>query len=52
MIQNGCLRLYEICEKLNLSVRRMLWDTDERGEWNGEIKGIDDLYYEMKNKSQ
>lgn len=52
MIQNGCLRLYEICEKLNLSVQRMLWDTDEGGEWNGEIKGIDDLYYEMKKKPQ
>ena len=48
-IQNGCQKLYEICEKLALPVQRMLWDTDEQGDWNGEIKGIDDLYYKMKN---
>lgn len=48
-IQNGCQRLYEICGKLSLPVQRMLWDTDEEGNWNGKIKGIDDLYYEMKN---
>ena len=48
-IQNGCQKLYEICEKLALPVQRMLWDTDEQGEWNGKIKGMDDLYYKMKN---
>ena len=23
----------------------MIWDMDERGEWRGRIKGIDDFYY-------
>lgn len=48
IIQNGCRRMYEICRELSLSVQRMLWDTDKKGDWNGKIKGIDDLYYEMK----
>lgn len=48
IIQNGCKKVYEICSELNLSAQRMLWDTNEKGEWNGNIKGIDDLYYEMK----
>lgn len=50
IIQNGCRRMYEICQELNLSVQRLLWDTDEEGDWNGEIKGIDDLYFESKRK--
>ncbi len=52
IIQNGCQKLYEVCQKLNLPVQRMLWDTDQNGDWNGEIKGIDDLYYEMKKHQE
>ena len=47
-IQRGCQRAYEICQELSLPVSRKLWDTDECLEWNGRIKGIDDLYYEQK----
>ena len=36
IIQNRCKRVYEICAELNLSAQRMLWDTNEKGEWNGE----------------
>ncbi len=50
-IQNGCQKLYAICQKLALPVQRMLWDTDDEGNWNGEIKGIDDLYYEMQKQN-
>lgn len=49
-IRNGCQKMYEVCRNLALPVQRMLWDTDETGHWNGEIKGIDDLYYEMKKQ--
>lgn len=48
IIQNGCRKLYEICQGLSIPAQRMLWNTDDRGEWCGEIKGIDDLYYAMK----
>ena len=33
--------------KYSLPVKRMLWDTDENKEWRGQIKGIDDLYYDL-----
>lgn len=49
-IRNGCRKMYEICRSLGLPVQRMLWDTDEKEEWKGEIKGIDDLYYTMKKE--
>ena len=45
IIQNGCKKLYEGCRSLSLPVQRMIWDMDERGEWRGRIKGIDDFYY-------
>jgi len=45
IIQNGCKKLYEGCRNLSLPVQRMIWDMDERGEWYGRIKGIDDFYY-------
>lgn len=52
IIQNGCQKMYEICRCLGLQVQRLLWDTDENGEWIGEIKGIDDLYYAMKKRHE
>lgn len=51
IIQNGCKKLYEICRELSIPIQRMLWNTDEKGEWRGEIKGIDDLYYAMKKNN-
>lgn len=47
IIQSGCQRLYEICEHLGLPYRRMVWDLSSNGEWNGNIKGIDDYYYAL-----
>jgi len=41
----GCKKLYEGCRSLSLPVQRMIWDMDEKGEWCGRIKGIDDFYY-------
>ncbi len=41
-IRTGCRHLYRICDELSLKCIRMVWDTDGAGEWNGEIKGIDD----------
>lgn len=52
IIQNGCRRVYEICGELQLTAQRMLWDVDEYGEWKGEIKGIDDYYYETVCKKE
>ena len=45
IIQNACGKVYGICQELSLPVRRMVWDQDADGDWNGEIKGIDDYYY-------
>ncbi len=41
-IRAGCRHLYRICDELCLRCTRMVWDTDAAGEWNGELKGIDD----------
>lgn len=48
IIQNGCKKVYEICQELSISMSRMVWDLDASGEWNGQIKGIDDYYYSKK----
>lgn len=48
-IQDGCRRLYEVCRLLALPMSRMVWDADQKGEWNGRVKGIDDYYYEIHN---
>lgn len=45
IIQKGCNMVYEIGEKLKIHVEPVVWDTDENGQWNGKIKGIDDFYY-------
>lgn len=41
-IRQGCLKLYDICEKLDLKCYRMEWDVAKDGLWNGRYKGIDD----------
>lgn len=48
IIQNGCKKVYEICQELSIPMSRMVWDMDDSGEWNGQIKGIDDYYYSKK----
>lgn len=48
IIQNGCKKLYELCQEYGFPVKRLLWDTDEQNEWQGNVKGIDDLYYEQR----
>lgn len=49
IIQKGCTHVYEICQELNLTYTRCVWDMNEGGEWNGQIKGIDDYLYEQKH---
>ncbi|MDD2980768.1 MAG: CHC2 zinc finger domain-containing protein [Hespellia sp.] len=49
-IQKGCMHLYEICREQNISCQREVWDLGENGIWNGNIKGIDDYWYEQKRK--
>ena len=48
ILQNACRKVYEICSGLSISMSRMVWDMDSYGEWNGQIKGIDDYYYVLK----
>ena len=48
IIQNGCKKVYEICQELSISMSRMVWDMDDSGEWNGQIKGIDDRSEERR----
>lgn len=45
IIQNACGKVYGICKELSIPVSRMVWDQDADGDWNGNIKGIDDYYY-------
>ena len=49
ILQNACRKVYEICSGLSISMSRMGWDMDFYGEWDGQIKGIDDYYYVLKN---
>lgn len=49
-IQKGCMHLYRICQELQLPCRRMVWEVDEKGIWNGSYKGIDDFYYEQNKR--
>ena len=43
-IQEGCMRLYEVCENLGLHYVKKVWDLDENGLWAGHFKGIDDYW--------
>ena len=44
-IRKGCLKLYDMCEKLGLNCQRISWDTDADGLWLGNYKGVDDWIY-------
>ena len=44
-IRKGCLKLYDMCEKLGLNCQRISWDTDTDGLWLGNYKGVDDWIY-------
>lgn len=50
IIQKGCNHVYEICQDLDISYTRCVWDVDQCGEWNGQLKGIDDYLYEQKKR--
>lgn len=48
IIQSGCQKVYDICRGLSLPVHRCVWDMDQDGNWNGDVKGIDDFIYKEK----
>ena len=50
MIRKGCIKLYEICEKLNVSCKRVTWDTDASGTWMEHYKGVDDWILQKEKK--
>lgn len=47
-IQRGCRKLAELCQRLELPERMLVWDTDENGEWAERVKGIDDYLVSLK----
>lgn len=49
-IQNGCQKLTEYCRSQNLPVKMLTWDTDAKGSWKGNIKGIDDYLFGLSQK--
>ena len=50
MIRKGCIKLYEICEELNVSCKRLTWDTDASGTWMEHYKGVDDWILRKEEK--
>ncbi|MFR4731147.1 MAG: hypothetical protein ACLT8O_01830 [Blautia massiliensis (ex Durand et al. 2017)] len=50
MIRKGCIKLYEICEELNVSCKRVTWDTDASGTWMEHYKGVDDWILQKRKK--
>ena len=50
-IQNGCLKVAEFCRELGLPVKTLTWDTDEKGRWKENIKGIDDYLFSLPQKN-
>lgn len=50
MIRKGCIKLYEICEKLNVSCKRVTWDTDASDTWMEHYKGVDDWILQKEEK--
>ena len=50
MIRKGCIQLYEICEELNVSCKRVTWDTDASGTWMEHYKGVDDWILRKEEK--
>lgn len=49
-IQNGCNKLKDICSELQIPLKVLIWNTDGNGNWNEEIKGIDDYLYDFIKK--
>jgi len=49
-IQNGCQKMSEFCRSQNLPVKMLTWDTDAKGGWKGNIKGIDDYLFGLSQK--
>jgi len=47
-IRDGCCRLYETCEDLDLRCIRKTWDMTPEGIWAGKQKGIDDYWWACK----
>ncbi len=43
-IRDGCVNIYEICDRLGLRCVRKTWDQDKEGNWLGNYKGIDDYW--------
>ncbi len=50
-IQQGCTHLYDICKDMDITCERMVWDIGTDGIWKGQIKGIDDYWYEQNRES-
>lgn len=50
-IQHGCKQLYHICREAGIESRSLTWDTNEKGEWKGTIKGIDDYLVSLNRES-
>lgn len=51
MIREGCGRLYEICDELGLRCIRKTWDMNPDRIWNGNLKGIDDYWWDRKQRT-
>ena len=51
-IRAGCCRLYECCDRLNLTCTRKTWDQREDGIWAGNDKGIDDFWWSGLKKKE
>lgn len=49
-IQNGCKQLYRICKEAGLSSKSLTWDMNEKGEWKGNVKGIDDYLCDLQKR--
>jgi len=47
-IRKGCTHLYSICNELKIPCKRRVWDKNEKGFWNGAIKGIDNFWLDKK----
>lgn len=47
-IQRGCRKLAEMCRRLGLPERMLVWDTDEHGEWAERVKGVDDYLVSLQ----
>ena len=51
-IQRGCRKLAELCRKLELPERMLVWDTDENGEWAERVKGVDDYLIGLQRRDR